>query len=106
VAMRSKARICGRSLAGIAGSNLAGVIDVFCKCYVLSSRGLCEWAAYSCRGVLLSVMCIACDRESSTVRRSWPTRGSRTMSKKWVTRLCMSNGTLIKQLINKYRPVK
>ena len=33
MAMRSKLRVCGRSLAGIAGSNLAGVIDVclFCE---------------------------------------------------------------------------
>jgi hypothetical protein len=30
VAKRSKARVCGRSLAGIAGSNLTGVIDVLC----------------------------------------------------------------------------
>jgi hypothetical protein len=29
-----------------------------------------------------SVMCIECEREVSTVRRSWPTRGCPTMSKK------------------------
>jgi len=43
VAARSKAQICGRSLAGIAGSNLAGCMDV-CVLYaycVLSGRGLC-----------------------------------------------------------------
>jgi hypothetical protein len=31
MAMQSKLRVCGRSLAGIAGSNLAGFIDV---CFV------------------------------------------------------------------------
>jgi hypothetical protein len=43
VAARSKAWVCGRSLAGIAGSNLAGGMDV-CRDYcVLSGRGLCDW---------------------------------------------------------------
>ena len=42
VAERSKARVCGRSLSGIAGSNPAGGMDIFCECYVLSSRCLCD----------------------------------------------------------------
>jgi len=37
-----KAWICGRSLAGIAGSNPAGGMSVCCECYVLSGRGLCD----------------------------------------------------------------
>jgi len=37
----SKERFCGRSLAGIAGSNSAGGMDVSCECYVFSGRGLC-----------------------------------------------------------------
>jgi hypothetical protein len=37
VAERSKARVCGRRLAGIAGSNSAWGVDVC----VLSARGLC-----------------------------------------------------------------
>jgi hypothetical protein len=42
VAERSKARFCNRSLAGIAGSNPAGGMDIFvcCECCVLSGRGL------------------------------------------------------------------
>jgi hypothetical protein len=32
VAERSKASVCGRSLAGIAGSNLAGGMDVCVVC--------------------------------------------------------------------------
>ena len=38
---RSKVWVCGRSLAGIAGSNPSGCIVVCCKCCVLSGRGLC-----------------------------------------------------------------
>ena len=38
---RSKAWICGRSFAGIAGSNPDGDVDVcHCECCVLSGRGL------------------------------------------------------------------
>jgi len=40
VAAQSKAWVCGRSLAGIAGSN--PVVSVSCDCYVLSGRGLCD----------------------------------------------------------------
>jgi hypothetical protein len=39
MAARSKAWVCGRSLAGIMGSNLAGGLDVCCECCVLSGRG-------------------------------------------------------------------
>ena len=41
VAARSKAWVCGRSLAGIVGSNPAGGLDVSCECCLLSSRALC-----------------------------------------------------------------
>ena len=39
---RSKIGVCGRSLAGIAGSNPAGGMDVSWECCMLSGRGLCE----------------------------------------------------------------
>ena len=43
MAVRSKARVCGCSLAGIAGSNPTGaLLPISCECGVLSSRGLCE----------------------------------------------------------------
>ena len=44
VAERSKARVCGLSLTGIAGSNPAGGMNVFesCECCVLSGRDLCD----------------------------------------------------------------
>jgi len=38
---RSKALVCGDSLADIAGSNPAGGIDVSFECCGLSGRGLC-----------------------------------------------------------------
>jgi len=42
VAVRSKASVCGRWLAGIAVSNPAGAwMSVCCECCVLSGRGLC-----------------------------------------------------------------
>jgi hypothetical protein len=43
VAKRSKARVCGRSLVGIAGSNPAVIwTSVSCECCLLSGRGLCD----------------------------------------------------------------
>jgi hypothetical protein len=43
LASRCKACVCGRSLAGIAGSNSAGGIDVcLLLVFVLSGRGLCD----------------------------------------------------------------
>jgi len=43
VAMRSKAWVCGNSLAGTAGSKPAGAwMFVSCKCCVLSGRSLCD----------------------------------------------------------------
>ena len=50
-------RVCDRSLAGIAGSNPAGVTDVPCKCYLFSGRSLCR-AYHSSRGPLPSVVCV------------------------------------------------
>ena len=42
LAARSKVWVCDRTLAGIAGSNPAGGMDVCRDCCVLSSRGLCD----------------------------------------------------------------
>ena len=44
MAVRSKARVCGCPLAGIAVSNPAGArLSISCECGVLSGRGLCDW---------------------------------------------------------------
>jgi hypothetical protein len=42
MAARSKGRICGRSIAGIAGSNSAGGMLVSREYFVLSGTGLCD----------------------------------------------------------------
>ena len=42
VAERSKAWVCSRSPARIAGSNPTGGMFVCCDCCVLSGRGLCD----------------------------------------------------------------
>jgi hypothetical protein len=55
VATRSKAWVCGRSLAGIAGARVLRRAD------------------HSSRGVLASVWCV-CDREVWTIRRPRPNR--------------------------------
>ena len=41
-AARSKASVCGRSFAGIVGSNPAGGMVFSCQFRVLSGRGLCD----------------------------------------------------------------
>ena len=38
VAERSKARVCGRSLGGVAGSNPAGDMDVCVVCFVRKDK--------------------------------------------------------------------
>ena len=53
---RSKTRACGRSLAGIAGLNPAGGMDVSCECCVVRQRSL-RRADPSSRGVLPTVLC-------------------------------------------------
>ena len=40
MAVGYKAWVCGRSLSGIVGSNLAGGMGVYCACCVLSGRVL------------------------------------------------------------------
>jgi hypothetical protein len=81
VATRSKACICGRSIAGISGSNptegmdvcLSLVSAVCCQVEVLASdwslveRSTTEWGVSEC------------DREACTMRRLWPTKGFRAM---------------------------
>ena len=67
VAARSRAWVCGRSVAGIAGSNPAGGVDVFllrvlCQVEVSATgRSLAQRSPNKC-GVS------ECDREASTMR--------------------------------------
>ena len=72
VTPRPKEWVCGRSFAGIMGSNPAGCMDICRECCVLSRRGLRQ-ADNSSRGVLPIVVC-QWDREASTMCKPWPTR--------------------------------
>jgi hypothetical protein len=76
VAARSKACVCGRSLAGIAVSNFAGVMDVcLCECCVLSDEGLCD-GLITRSEESYRVWCVtACDLETSRRRGPWPGLG-------------------------------
>jgi hypothetical protein len=67
VAARSKEWFCGRSLAGIVGSNPAGLrMCVYCECCVLSGRGLCDGLSPTKCGMS------ECDLETSRMRRPGP----------------------------------
>jgi hypothetical protein len=57
VAGRFKARVSGRSLAGIGGSNPAEGMDACCGCCVLSGRGLCDGPIPHPEEYLVIVMC-------------------------------------------------
>jgi hypothetical protein len=77
VATRSKARVCGRSFVGIAGSNRAGCMDVCCDCCVLSGRGLCN--KLITRAEKPTECGVSeCDRET-LIMRPRPARGCRAM---------------------------
>jgi hypothetical protein len=70
----SKAWVCVRSLAEIAGSNPAGGMDVCCDCFVLSGRGFCV-GLITRPEESYRVLCVSQDdREASIMRRLWPTR--------------------------------
>jgi hypothetical protein len=82
VAVRSKAWVYGRSLAGIVGSNPARGMDV-CLLWVLCVVRSLRRAGHSSRGVLPSVMCLKCVIEKPrTTRRPRPPRGCWAIGKK------------------------
>jgi len=78
VAARSQTWVWGRSLAGTVGSNPAGGMDsVCCECCVSSGRDL--------RVELITrpeESHTECDRETSIMRRPWPTRSCCAMEEK------------------------
>ena len=73
MAARLKAWVCCRLLARIVGSNPAGS-KVSVPYEVVSCQRSLRWADHSSRGVLLSLVCLECDIETSTMRRSTPAR--------------------------------
>jgi hypothetical protein len=78
---RSKGWVCGRSHAGIVGSNPAGAwMSISCECCVLLGRGLCI-GLITRLGESYRVWRV-CDREASIMRMSWPTRSFAAWGKK------------------------
>jgi hypothetical protein len=75
MAARSKAWVCGHSLAGIAGSNPPGAwMCVSCECCVLSGRGLCI-GLITRPEESYPVLCVSeCDFETLIRKRPRPTR--------------------------------
>jgi hypothetical protein len=70
-------RVCGRSLAGIAGSNPAGGwMSVSCECCLLSGKGLCDGPIPRPEESFFLWCVIMCDQEISSTRRPWPASGS------------------------------
>jgi hypothetical protein len=80
-AARSKALDCGRLLTGSTGSKCASH-GCLCLVSVVRWRSL-RRADRSCRGVLLSGVCLEWNREASIMRRPWPTRGCWATKKKY-----------------------
>jgi hypothetical protein len=86
VAARYKEWVCGRSLAGIAGSNAAAAwMSVSCECCVLSGRGLCdgpfprpeeEFYRVWCVWVCVSLSVISCN--NNTLHAQWVGRRGQT----------------------------
>jgi hypothetical protein len=79
---RSKGKVCGRLLAGIAGSNPAGGMDVCmsvtCECCVLSGM-----RPIPCPEEFYRVCCvIMCDLEQSAMRQAWSALGCFAREKK------------------------
>ena len=76
MAAQSKAWVCGRSLAGIAGPIPAGSVDVSRECCVLSGRGLCV------RMIPTKCGMSECDGEASIMRKKWSTGSYCAMGRK------------------------
>jgi len=71
--MRSKAWICGPSLAGIAGSNPARDMDISHECLCCQVEvSESSWSHVQRNPTECGVS--ECDREALIMRRLWPTR--------------------------------
>jgi hypothetical protein len=81
VTARSKAWICGRSLAGIAGSNPARGMDV-CLSWVVFCHVEDSATSWSLVQRSHTDWWVVCDLETSGMRRSWPVLCRSTTGKK------------------------
>jgi hypothetical protein len=75
VAERSKAWVCSRSPAGIAGLNPAGDMDVYCCVVCLSGRGLCDGLITRPEESYRLWCVFVCDLETSRPMRLKPSSG-------------------------------
>ena len=84
MAARSKAWVCGRSLAEIVGSNPTGEAWMFvcCECYVLSGRVLCDELITRPEESYRLWCVVVCDLGNSRIRRPWPALGRSAIGKK------------------------
>ena len=86
MAVRSKAWVCGRSLAGIAGSNPAGGMDDFSLVSVVSCHvevSASGWSLVQRSPIECDVS--HCDREAWIMGRPRPTRGCLAKKKLYCT---------------------
>jgi hypothetical protein len=87
VAVWSKACACGRSLAGVGGSNTAGGFDV-CRLLIV----VCCQVEVSVMGRSLiqrspTECCLSVCDHGTSLKRHWPTRGCRAKEKLFLFRI-------------------
>jgi hypothetical protein len=94
-------RVCGRSLAGIAGLNPAGGMDLFLVSVALSGRGLCYGPIARPEETYRPWCVIVCHLETLRTRRLWPMLGccARERERKREREFCLLNNTSKLQLI-------
>ena len=78
VSTPSKAKVYGRSLSGIAGSNPIGGMGVCWECCVLLGRGLCDELITRLEEYYRLWCVILCDLETSSTNRPWYALGNNT----------------------------
>ena len=101
MAARSKAWLCGRSVAGIARSNparghgyLSLVSVVSCQVGVSASGSSClQWSPTECGAS-------GCDRAASIIRKPCPTRGCSAMEITKVLCICNADPNCFLRIIN------
>ena len=94
VAARSKAQVFGRSSPEIVGPNPTASMDVclsvYCKCCVLSGRGLCD-GLITRSEVSYRLWCVVvCDLETSWMRRHWSTGGCCAKHSRIINSICFN----------------
>jgi hypothetical protein len=91
----SKARVCGRSLAVIAGSSPAGGVGCLHFVSVVCSQKEAYTSASSLVQRNVTECGVSeCDREASIMKRPWPSRSCCAMGKKYAIR-CHECGCLL-----------